>query len=137
MRQDSAIKLRKACLLHWKLRRGIARRRSCCWRSNTRNRRIRPKRTDGSGEMQDRHWWNKSLKPQVPPLRYAPVGMTKGGAVTFIRSCEIGWTEKKQQVPPLRFAPVGMTILLQGMAEKQSMAGTFIGPSDRMDRKET
>jgi hypothetical protein len=35
--------------------------------------------------------------------------MTKGGAVTFIRSCEIGWTEKKPQVPPLRYAPVGMT----------------------------
>jgi hypothetical protein len=59
--------------------------------------------------MQDRHWWNKSLKLQVPPLRYAPVGMTKGGVVTFIRSCEIGWTEKKLQVPPLRYAPVGMT----------------------------
>jgi hypothetical protein len=59
--------------------------------------------------MQDRHWWNKSLKPQVPPLRYASVGMTKGGVVTFIRSCQIGWTEKKLQVPPLRFAPVGMT----------------------------
>jgi hypothetical protein len=52
-------------------------------------------------------WTEKKL--QVPPLRYAPVGMTKGGAVTFIRSCEIGWTEKKPQVPPLRYAPVGMT----------------------------
>ena len=49
--------------------------------------------------MQDRHWWNKSLKPQVPPLRYASVGMTKGGVVTFIRSCQIGWTEEKPQVP--------------------------------------
>jgi hypothetical protein len=32
--------------------------------------------------------------------------MTKGRAVTFIRSRQIGWTEKKQQVPPLRYAPV-------------------------------
>jgi hypothetical protein len=40
----------------------------------------------------------------------APVGMTKGRVVTFIRGRQIGWTEKKQQVPPLRYAPVGMTI---------------------------
>ncbi len=29
--------------------------------------------------------------------------MTKGGAVTFLKSCQIGWTEKKQQVATLRF----------------------------------
>jgi hypothetical protein len=33
--------------------------------------------------------------------------------VTFIRSRQIGWTEKKQQVPPLRFAPVRMTNLFK------------------------
>ena len=30
----------------------------------------------------DRDLWNKSLKPQVPPLRYAPVGMTICGSVS-------------------------------------------------------
>ena len=35
----------------------------------------------------------------------AALGMTKGGVVTFIRSRQIGWTEKKQQAPSttLRF----------------------------------
>jgi hypothetical protein len=72
-------------------------------------------------------------KPQISPLRFAPVemtilletrkelwcdwetadpstslGMTKGRLEAFIGcSCRIG----KQQVPPLRFASVGMTIL--------------------------
>jgi hypothetical protein len=59
-------------------------------------------------------------KQQVPPLRFAPVGMTnsfklddfarkinkvtasrddKWRVVTFMRDRQIGWTEKKQQVP--------------------------------------
>jgi hypothetical protein len=46
--------------------------------------------------------WNKPLKPQIPPLRFASVGMTKGGVLTFIRSGQIGWTESKQQVATLR-----------------------------------
>jgi hypothetical protein len=48
-------------------------------------------------------------KTHVPPLRCAPVGMTRGRAVTFIESDQMGWIEEKQQVPPLRCAPVGMT----------------------------
>jgi hypothetical protein len=35
--------------------------------------------------------------------RSATLGMTKGRVVTFIRSRQIGWTEKKQQVATLRF----------------------------------
>ena len=46
-------------------------------------------------------------KPQIPPLRYAPVGMTRFRVVTCMKSCRMGW--KKQQIPPLRYAPVGMT----------------------------
>ena len=51
-------------------------------------------------------------QPQVPPLRCAPVGMTRGRVVALIRRRRIGWTEKPQ-VPPLRFAPVGMIISLK------------------------
>ena len=36
----------------------------------------------------------------------ATLGMTNGRVVTFIRSRQIGWTEKKQQVATLRFASV-------------------------------
>jgi hypothetical protein len=38
----------------------------------------------------------------------------KWRVVTFIKDCQIGWTERQQQVPPLRFAPVGMTYSLKG-----------------------
>ncbi len=41
--------------------------------------------------MEDSHC--PKVKLQVPPLRYAPVGMTKFRVVTFIRGREIGWTE--------------------------------------------
>ena len=51
---------------------------------------------------------------QIPPLRFASVGMTRGGWLLF------GWlatgmdrvttaTSRTLQIPPLRFAPVGMT----------------------------
>src|ERR1700679_379066 len=43
--------------------------------------------------------------------RSATLGMTKLGAVTFIRGPSDRMDRKKQQVPPLRFASVGMTIL--------------------------
>jgi hypothetical protein len=36
-------------------------------------------------------------KLQVPPLRYAPVGMTKWKLVIFIRGRQIGWTERNSR----------------------------------------
>jgi hypothetical protein len=45
---------------------------------------------------------------QIPPLRYASVGMTKGRVPLPFRF-ETG--DDEQQVPP-RYAPVGMTLLL-------------------------
>jgi hypothetical protein len=50
-------------------------------------------------------------EPQIPPLRYASVGMTKGSVALPFRFDD---AEDEQQVPPLRFATVGMTILLDG-----------------------
>ena len=38
----------------------------------------------------------------------ATLGMTKGRAVTFIRSRQIGWVERNRR--SLHFASVGMTI---------------------------
>ena len=46
------------------------------------------------------------MELQIPPLRYAPVGMTKGEVAL---PGDIGLWLKEQQVPPLRCAPVGMT----------------------------
>jgi hypothetical protein len=60
---------------------------------------------------------------QVPPLRCAPVGMTKwrvaftsasvmgDGERQVIRDthCAVAFRRGVQQVPPLRYAPVGMT----------------------------
>jgi hypothetical protein len=43
---------------------------------------------------------------QIPPLRFAPVGMTKFRVALSVRVA-IGMGEP--QIPPLRFAPVGMT----------------------------
>jgi hypothetical protein len=56
---------------------------------------------------------------QIPPLRFAPVGMTKGrGAL----SLKVDAADDEQQVPPLRFASVGMTILLgQSMTPERSL----------------
>jgi hypothetical protein len=78
----------------------------------------------------------ESREPQIPPLRYAPVGMTKGRVVASdrirhwlrelqippLRYASVGMTKgrvvasdrirpwlRKPQVPPLRYAPVGMT----------------------------
>ena len=52
---------------------------------------------------------------QIPPLRFAPVGMTKGRVALPFR---VDRGDGEQQVPPLRFAPVprqagagGMTLL--------------------------
>ena len=47
---------------------------------------------------------------QIPPLRYAPVGMTRGEGWLRLEWLRDG---EKPQVPPLRYAPVGMTILLR------------------------
>jgi hypothetical protein len=42
---------------------------------------------------------------QVPPLRYASVGMTK---VTVVFPVQSGCRLRELQVPPLRYASVGM-----------------------------
>jgi hypothetical protein len=55
--------------------------------------------------------------PQIPPLRYASVGMTSCGAVIFVRSHQMGWTEETggprstslRAGSPVRYASVGMT----------------------------
>jgi hypothetical protein len=53
-----------------------------------------------------RFWTGDSGTPtgalQIPPLRYAPVGMTKGRAAPPFR---FDTADEEQQVPPLRFAP--------------------------------
>jgi hypothetical protein len=36
-------------------------------------------------------------KQQVAPLRYAPVGMTKGRAAAVVRSRPVGWTERNSR----------------------------------------
>ena len=46
---------------------------------------------------------------QVPPLRCASVGMTKGRAVNFIRGRQFGWTDGKQQVPHFASLCSGIT----------------------------
>jgi hypothetical protein len=50
-----------------------------------------------------------SAELQIPPLRFAPVGMTKEEVTLPFRSDA---ADDEQQVPPLRFATVGMTLLL-------------------------
>jgi hypothetical protein len=57
----------------------------------------------------EKHFQDGSVELQIPPLRYAPVGMTKGRVAFPSRFDAV---DDEQQVPPLRYAPVGMTILL-------------------------
>jgi hypothetical protein len=57
----------------------------------------------------EKHFQDGSVELQIPPLRYAPVWMIKGGVTPPFKSA---MAEDKQQVPPLRFATVGMTFLL-------------------------
>jgi hypothetical protein len=57
----------------------------------------------------EKHFQDGSVELQIPPLRYATVGMTKGRAVLpfgFVTA------DGEQQVPPIRYATVGMTLLL-------------------------
>jgi hypothetical protein len=46
-----------------------------------------------------KHFQEKPAELQIPPLRYAPVGMTKG---RFALPAESGLWLKKPQIPPLR-----------------------------------
>jgi hypothetical protein len=46
-----------------------------------------------SGKWGTQLGWGLS-ETAVPSLRYAPVGMTKWRTVTFIKSRQIGWTER-------------------------------------------
>jgi hypothetical protein len=56
----------------------------------------------------EKHFHGRSAELQIPPLRCASVGMTKGRAALPFR---FDIADDEQQVPPLRFAPVGMTLL--------------------------
>ena len=69
-------------------------------------------------------------EPQISPLRFASVEMTKGRGV-MARSG--GQGKREPQVPPLRFAPVGMTrgsAVLPGtvVAERELFFITLGGP---------
>jgi hypothetical protein len=57
----------------------------------------------------EKHFQERSAELQSPPLRYAPVGMTKERVAL---PSKLDAAEDEQQVPPLRCAPVGMTLLL-------------------------
>jgi hypothetical protein len=56
----------------------------------------------------EKHLQARSAELQIPPLRYAPVGMTKG-RVALSGGGRL--VDEEQQVPPLRYASVGMTLL--------------------------
>ena len=70
---------------------------------------LRENRRRNSGPPVEKHFQERSAELQIPPLRFAPVGMTKE-RVPF--PFELDAAEDEQQVPPLRFATVGMTLLV-------------------------
>jgi hypothetical protein len=59
--------------------------------------------------LREKYFQEGSAELQIPPLRYASVGMTKGRAALPLR---FDARDDEQQIPPLRFASVGMTLLL-------------------------
>ena len=59
-----------------------------------------------------KHFQERSAELQIPPLRCAPVGMTKGRVGLPFRFDD---AEHEQHVPPLRFAPAGFFIPLGGL----------------------
>ena len=63
---------------------------------------------DDTSVLVEELFQDKSAEQQIPPLRYASVGMTKGRVALPFR---LDAVDDEQQVPPLRFAPVGMTHL--------------------------
>jgi hypothetical protein len=48
----------------------------------------------------EKHFQERSAELQIPPLRYAPVGMTKGRVALPFR---FDTADDEQQVPPLRY----------------------------------
>jgi hypothetical protein len=75
-----------------------------------------------SGALGRKHFHGRSAELQIPPLRYASVGMTKGRmALPFRSEAE----DDEQQAPPLRFRTVGMTLLF-GMAVPRWNRSTFL-----------
>src|ERR1700677_813565 len=48
------------------------------------------------------HPLTNRVQPQVPPLRYASVGMTKFSLMTSMKSCRMGWKETAGPSTPLR-----------------------------------
>jgi hypothetical protein len=70
---------------------------------------------------------------QIPPLRFATVGMTKGRAALPFR---FDHADDEQQVPPLRYAPVGMTPLLGTNKERLSYGrDDTSGRNEQMNEK--
>ena len=88
-----------------------------------------------------KHFQEWSVKPQIPPLRYASVGMTKveGGAsieasrewiegtprraaLRFSRKHFQEWSVELQ-IPPLRYASVGMTKVEGGASIERLVSG--------------
>src|SRR5580698_1961008 len=54
---------------------------------------------DDTSVLVEELFQDKSAEPQIPPLRYAPVGMTKGRVML---SLSFAMWDGEQQVPPLR-----------------------------------
>jgi hypothetical protein len=67
-------------------------------------------------------------KPQISPLRYAPVEMTK---VRVVMARSRGLAIEKPQVPPLRYPPVGMTRRDVALPGKQSLNGPHDSAAER------
>ena len=60
-------------------------------------------------------WLRDGEKPQVPPLRYAPVGMTRGEGWLRLEWLRDG---EKPQVPPLRYP--GFPVELGGFGKRHA-----------------
>ena len=55
-------------------------------------------KTEPGGDSPTRIRLCPKVEPQVPPLRYAPVGMTNFRAVAHLGMSGAGWTESKKLV---------------------------------------
>jgi hypothetical protein len=69
----------------------------------------------------EEHFLERAAEPQISPLRYAPVEMTK---VRVVMARSRGLAIEKPQVPLLRYAtpPVGMTKVRVVMARSRGLA---------------
>jgi hypothetical protein len=56
--------------------------------------------TKPGGDPPTAHSLGPKVKQQVPPLRYAPVGMTRGRAALTLAAVTEGWTERHNSNQP-------------------------------------